>query len=82
MRETSSTIRNMEKECLRGLVEISTKETLLMIRGRETARCFGLMEACMKESGVTVFSTESEELCFLTACSRKATLKITSTSTL
>ena len=36
-----------------------------MMRGMEMDKCSGLMEACMKESGLEAFSTEQVEWCSL-----------------
>lgn len=74
-------IRSKEKESLLGQVETSTRETMRTMRGTAMARCFGLMEACMRASGGEEFSTVLEGWCFQMERSKKESSRTTYTST-
>ena len=59
--ESIKRIKRVDMEFILGLVAISIKETILMMRGMEMDRCSGPMEVCMRVSGLEASSTELEE---------------------
>jgi len=74
--ESTSRIKRVAKVFTHGQVAISTKEIILMMRGMEMDRCSGLMEACMRVSGLEAFSTELGEWCSLMDQPKKDISKI------
>ena len=65
MMENTSRIKRVAKVYIHGPVAISIKATILMMRDMEMDGCSGQMEACMRVSGLEVFSMELEEWCSL-----------------
>jgi len=55
-RASTSTTRSMAKEFSLGQVAIFTKEITMRMRGKEMARCYGLMAACTKANGARAYS--------------------------
>lgn len=53
-----------------------------MMKDMETGKCFGQMEACMKENGVKESNMESVELFFQMEHTKKVTLKTMCTNIL
>jgi hypothetical protein len=80
MKEIFTMTKSTEWEYLSGPVEISTKESTIMMKDMEMVKCYGLMVASTKENGATESSTVLVELYFLMEPLRKAILKTTSIS--
>lgn len=56
MRENTSLIRRMGKECFSGNQAIFSRVLIKMMRGKDMGRCTGLMDQHIKENGSKEFS--------------------------
>lgn len=76
MRETIPLIRSTVTEFLIGLVEIYTKENTKKMKEMDMEKCVGLMEVCIKGTGLEEFSMELVKWFFQEEMSKKEPLNL------